>query len=255
MPSQQPSHSLYNTIEALGGMTLLLCKVLRACVPYPRFDWRETLRNAYKMGVESVPIICLTAFFTGAILVVQSGIFVRRFGAHSLLGWGTGYAIFRQVGPALIALMFSGRVGSNNTADLGTMTVTEQIDGLRALAIDPVPYLILPRIVAMITMIFLLTLLGNVVAILGGALFGKLVVGVDISTFWISFTENLRPTDLLYGLSKAVAFGFVISITSCYYGIAVKGGAVGVGRSVNASVVASAIGIMVIDFIVTFAIQ
>src|SRR5262245_32739606 len=118
----------------LGGMAMLAGYVLWALVR-GRCDRQELLRNLYKMGVVSVPIVALTAFFTGGIMVIQSGIFVRRFSAYGLLGWGTGYAVFREVGPILIGLMFSGRVGSNNAAELGTMTVTEQIDGLRALAI------------------------------------------------------------------------------------------------------------------------
>lgn len=241
--------------EEVGGIGVLTLQVLRSLLPYPSMDVRELWRNLYKMGVKSVPIIMLTAFFTGAILVIQSGIFVRRFGAQGLLGWGTGYATFREIGPILIALMFSGRVGSNNTAELGTMTVTEQIDGLRALAIDPIRFLVVPRVTAMMVMLFLLTGLGDLVAIIGGALFGQLIVGVDISVFWHSFVDNLRHWDLLHGLAKSAVFGLVISLTSCHFGMTVKGGAVGVGRAVNAAVVAAAVGIMVLDFVMTFVLR
>src|SRR5206468_11589467 len=120
--------------------------------------------------------------FTGGIMVIQSGIFVRRFNAAGLVGWGAGYAVFREVGPILIGLMFSGRVGANNTAELGTMTVTEQLDGLRALAIDPIRYLIVPRVVAMMIALFCLTLIGDAVAIGGGLLFGKLLLSVEFSS-------------------------------------------------------------------------
>src|SRR5205814_3780239 len=130
-------------------------------------DWRELIRNLHKMGNRSVPIVMLTAFFTGGIMVIQSGMFVKRFGATSLVGWGAGYATMREVGPILIGLMFSGRVGANNTAELGTMTVTEQLDGLRALAIDPVRYLIVPRVLAMMVTLFCLVLIGDLVAITG----------------------------------------------------------------------------------------
>ena len=241
--------------EEVGGIGVLTLQVLRSLLPYPSMDVRELWRNLYKMGVKSVPIIMLTAFFTGAILVIQSGIFVRRFGAQGLLGWGTGYATFREIGPILIALMFSGRVGSNNTAELGTMTVTEQVDGLRALAIDPIRFLVVPRVTAMMVMLFLLTGLGDLVAIVGGALFGQLIVGVDISVFWHSFVDNLRHWDLLHGLAKSAVFGLVISLTSCHFGMTVKGGAVGVGRAVNAAVVAAAVGIMVLDFVMTFVLR
>jgi phospholipid/cholesterol/gamma-HCH transport system permease protein len=210
------------------------------------------VRNLHKMGVRSVPIVGLTAFFTGGIMLIQSGIFVRRFGAYGLLGWGVGYAVFREVGPILISLMFSGRVGANNTAELATMTVTEQIDGLRALAIDPIRYLLVPRVVAMIVMLFCLTLVGDLVAIGGGALFGKLLLGVDLPTFYHSFAQNLHPADLLHGLWKSIAFGAVIALSSCHFGISVRGGAVGVGRAVNAAVVAAAVGIMLLDYFLTY---
>src|SRR5688572_31335781 len=126
-------------------------------------------------------------------MVIQSGIFVQRFNATGLVGWAAGYAVFREVGPILIGLMFSGRVGANNTAELGTMTVTEQLDGLRALAIDPIRYLIVPRVVAMITMLFSLVVLGDLVAIVGGALFAKLLLNVEFATFYYSFADNLEP--------------------------------------------------------------
>lgn len=235
----------------LGGMTLLAGQVLRSLVP-PRLDGRELLRNLYRMGNRSVPIIALTAFFVGGIMVIQAGLFVRRFGATGLVGWGAGYSIFREVGPILIALMFSGRVGSNNTAELGTMTVTEQIDGLRALAIDPIGYLIVPRVVAMTLCLFSLTVLGDVVAIGGGALFSKLLLDIDYATFRASLFSLLGWYDFVHGLVKAFIFGVAIAVTSCYFGISVRGGAVGVGRAVNAAVVAAAVSIVLLDFFVTY---
>jgi phospholipid/cholesterol/gamma-HCH transport system permease protein len=233
-----------------GGMTLLGARVVRSLFP-PRLDGREFVRNLYRMGVTSVPIIALTAFFTGGIMLIQSGMFVRRFGAYGLLGWGVGYSVFREVGPILIALMFSGRVGANNTAELGTMTITEQIDGLRALAIDPIEYLLTPRVLAMMITLFCLTLLGDLVAIVGGAFVGRLLLGVSGYTFYHSFADNLAPRDLLHGLIKAACFGGVIALSSCHYGVSVRGGAVGVGRAVNAAVVAAAVGVMLLDFLLT----
>jgi phospholipid/cholesterol/gamma-HCH transport system permease protein len=233
---------------------VLLGRVLRALFP-PRIDGRELLRHIYRMGNKSVAIVTLTAFFTGGIMVIQSGIFVKRYGATGLLGWGTGYATLRELGPILIALMFSGRVGANNTAELGTMTVTEQIDGLRALAIDPVRYLLIPRVVAMVITLFALTLLGDLVAMCGAAMFGQLLLGVELSTFYYSFIENLHISDLMHGLIKSAGFGFAIALTSCHFGVTVKGGAVGVGRAVNAAVVSAATAIVLIDFIMTFLLR
>jgi len=237
-----------------GGMTLLAWRVLLAALT-GRVDLRELLRNLQKMGVESVPIVALTAFFTGGIMVIQSGIFVKRFGAYGLLGFGAGYATLREVGPILIGLMFSGRVGANNAAELGTMTVTEQLDGLRALAIDPIAFLIVPRVIGMIIALFCLTLIGDTVAIFGGALFGKLLLGVELSSFLHSFADNLKPWDLEIGLVKAAVFGLAISITSCHFGVSVKGGAVGVGRAVNDAVVAAAVAIMISDNLLTMLLR
>ena len=240
--------------DEAGGMALLSLKLLAALVP-PRFSTRELTRHLYKMGVASVPIVAMTAFFTGGIMVVQSGIFVKRFGAYGLLGWGAGYATLREVGPILIGLMFSGRVGSNNAAELGTMTVTEQIDGLRALAIEPVRWLILPRVLAMVIAMVSLLVIGDLVAIGGGMLFGKLLLGVELSSFYHSAVDNLKPWDFLVGVIKAGFFGLSIALTSCHFGTSVKGGAVGVGRAVNDAVVAAALAIMISDYLLTLVLR
>ncbi len=240
-----------NTLELLGGMTLVLGAILRRLVP-PRFDIPETWRNFYKVGVKSYPIVAATALFTGAIMVIQSGVYVRRTGATSLLGWGAGYAVLAEVGPVLIGLMFSGRVGANNTAELGTMKVTEQIDALRTLAIDPVAYLVVPRFLAMVTMLLLLTVLGDLFALVGGAITSEFILGVDYRVFFRGVFESRLLDEFFVGLIKATAFGASISIVSCYYGLGVSGGAAGVGRAVNNSVVAAAIGIFVADYVMTW---
>ena len=233
-----------------GGIVTMLGRVLRSLVP-PSVDGRELLRNLFKMGNQSVPIVALTAFFTGGVMLVQTGIFVRRFGATGLVGWAAGYSIFREVGPILIGLMFSGRVGAHNTAELGTMTVTEQLDGLRALAIDPTRYLIVPRVLAMMVTLLCLTVVGDLVAIVGAALFAKLLLGIEWGTFIGSFADNVKVADVVNGLVKSVFFGLAISLTSCHFGTTVRGGAVGVGRAVNAAVVAAAASIMLLDFFLT----
>jgi phospholipid/cholesterol/gamma-HCH transport system permease protein len=235
----------------LGGITILAGRVARCLVP-PRMDGRELVRNMYKMGNRSVPIVALTAFFVGGIMVIQAGMYVKQFNAAGLVGWGAGYAIFREIGPVLIALMFSGRVGSNNTAELGTMTVTEQLDGLRALAIDPIAYLIVPRVIAMMVMLFVLTVIGDAVAVAGGMLFNKLLLDIEYSTFYYSLVDNLGWMDFVHGLVKSAVFGLSIALTSCYFGVSVRGGATGVGRAVNAAVVAAAVSIMLLDFFLTF---
>jgi phospholipid/cholesterol/gamma-HCH transport system permease protein len=241
--------------EEAGGIALLAARTARALFAIPPVDGPELLRNLYKMAWRSVPIVVLTAFFVGGIMVIQSGIFVKRFAAYGLLGWGASYATFREVGPILIGLMFSGRVGSNNAAELGTMTVTEQIDGLRTLAIDPVRYLIVPRVLAMIIAMTCLVVIGDAVAISGGVLFGKLLLHTEFSTFIHSAIDNLKPWDFAIGLVKAAVFGLAVALTSCHFGTSVKGGAVGVGRAVNNAVVAAAIAILVADDLLTLILK
>jgi phospholipid/cholesterol/gamma-HCH transport system permease protein len=237
--------------DEAGGMALLAWRVLVGLVTL-KLDRRELVRNLYKMGVQSLPIVALTAFFTGGIMVIQSGIFIRRFGAYGLLGFGAGYATLREVGPILIGLMFSGRVGANNAAELGTMTVTEQLDGLRALAIDPVRFLVVPRVIAMIITLVALTIIGDLVALTGASVVGRAMLDIDWSTMFHSFADNLKPYDFLHGVYKSIVFGAAIAVACCYFGVTVRGGAVGVGRAVNAAVVASAVSIMLLDFFITY---
>ncbi len=237
--------------QEVGGIVILTGQVLRALIP-PRIEWRELLKNLHKMGNRSVPIVALTAFFAGALMILQAGPFVKKFGATSLAGYGAGYAVLREIGPILIALMFSGRVGANNTAELATMTVTEQLDGLRALAIDPVKFLVVPRVLAMMITLLALTVIGDLVALLGATAVARGLLGIDFATMYYSFADNLKPFDFLLGIYKSVAFGAAIAVSSCYFGVSVRGGAVGVGKAVNAAVVAAAVSIMLLDFFVTY---
>lgn len=135
------------------------------------------------------------------------------------------------------------------------MTVTEQIDGLRALAIDPIPYLIVPRVLAMMISMFCLLVLGDVVAIGGGLLLGKVLLNVEFTAFLVSFVDNVKLWDLSVGLIKATFFGMTIALTSCHFGVSVKGGAVGVGRAVNDAVVAAALSIMISDDLLTLVLR
>lgn len=237
--------------DTVGGITLTLFRILRAASRL-RFDRDETWLNLYKVGVKSYPIVIMTAIFTGAIMVIQSGQYVKQTGATGLLGWGAGYAVLAEVGPVLIGLMFSGRVGANNTAELGTMKVTEQIDALRALAIDPMQHLVVPRFLAMVLMLLLLTALGDLFALVGGALTSQFILDVDWRVFFNGVFNSQLLDEYLVGLSKGVTFGASISVVSCFYGLGVSGGAAGVGRAVNNCVVTSAIGIFVWDYVITY---
>lgn len=243
-----------NVATEAGGMTLLLGRVLKRIFP-PQFDYRELIRAGERFGWQSAPIVAVTALFTGGIMVMQSLPYVEQMQAMRLLPWAAAFATLREVGPVLIGLMFSGRVGSNNTAELGTMAVTEQIDALRLLAIDPYRLLIAPRFLAMVIMMFALTILGDLCAVLGAMFTARAMAGMEMFQFLMLMREQVRLADLASGLIKAVFFGAEIAIVSCWFGIGAKGGAQGVGRAVNASVVGSALGIILLDWLVTTVLK
>ena len=240
------------TAETAGGMGILLWRIATRFFP-PRIDTGEICKNLYKMGVKSLPIVAVTALFTGAIMVIQAATIVKRYSAEGLLGWGAGFGTLREIAPLLTALMISGRVGANNTAELGTMVVTEQLDALRVLAIDPIGFLIVPRFIAIVMTLFMMTLFADALALFGAAHTGKALLNVDPVTFYNGFTGGLLDFgDVANGLTKSVVFGVVIALASCHFGLATTGGAPGVGRSVNAQVVASAAGIFVLDYVTSF---
>jgi phospholipid/cholesterol/gamma-HCH transport system permease protein len=239
----------------IGGMGMLLGRILSRLVRLD-LDADETLSNLYKMGVRSLPIVFVTAIFTGGIMVVQAAPTIERYGAHGLLGWGAGFGTLREVGPLLTALMISGRVGANNTAELGTMVVTEQFDALRALAIDPISFLIAPRFVGIVATLFLSTIFADVLALIGAAYAGVPLLGVEPSLFYEGLTSGLLGMgDVLHGLLKSIVFGVVMALASCEFGMTTEGGAPGVGRAVNATVVVTAAGIFLVDYLVSFAVR
>jgi phospholipid/cholesterol/gamma-HCH transport system permease protein len=195
------------------------------------------------------------AMAAGAIMVVQAGMYVRMMGAYNLLGWGAGFATLREVGPVFIALIFSGRVGAQTTAELATMVVTDQVDALRLMAIDPLRLLVGPRVVALTVVLVCLTMIGDVMSILGGAVTAKLLLDVGPTTFFDSLRTYGTTGDVLNGLCKSVAFAVAIAGTACHHGMSVRGGAASVGRAVNASVVASAAWVFLVDFALAFLLQ
>ena len=257
-PNEGALHAMgtafFSIASTVGGMGILLAKV-GSRVLTGRVDGSELWKNLYKMAVKSLPIVVVTALFTGAIMVVQAAPIVKRYGAEGLVGWGAGFGTLREIAPLLTALMISGRVGANNTAELGTMVVTEQIDALRVLAIDPISFLIAPRFLAMIITLFLSTIFADALALLGAAYSGYGLLGVEPGVFYNGLTSGLLGIgDVTSGLVKSVVFGVVMALASCQYGLAVKGGAPGVGRAVNATVVASAAGIFILDYFVSFTV-
>jgi phospholipid/cholesterol/gamma-HCH transport system permease protein len=245
-----------HTATTAGGMTILFGRVVARLMP-PRIDVRELEKNLYKMAFKSLPIVVVTALFTGAIMIIQAAPIVKRYGAEGQLGWGAGIGTLREIAPLLTALMISGRVGANNTAELGTMVVTDQFDALRVLAIDPIAFLIAPRFISIITTLFMMTLFADVLALFGAAVTGEVLLGVSPQIFYNGLTSSMVSRlgfgDVANGLVKSILFGLIIALSSCHFGLSTTGGAPGVGRAVNATVVASAAGIFLIDYLVSFA--
>ncbi len=243
-------------LEIVGALGFVLVSVLGS-VARREVERSELTRNLHRMGVGSVPVVVVTALFVGGIMVVQAAPLVERYGAQGLLGWGAAFGILREVGPVLTGLMISGRVGANNAAELGTMRVTEQVDGLRSLAIDPAGYLLAPRFIAIVLTAVLGTVFAMAIALLGAAAVGLLLLGVHPMTFYNGMVGGglLSHLDVLHGVTKAALFGTIIALSSCALGMRATGGAPGVGRAVNATVVVSALGIFVMDYLVSFAAQ
>jgi phospholipid/cholesterol/gamma-HCH transport system permease protein len=242
------------TAQTAGGMAVLFGRIVVRLASFPpRLDYPELKRNLHKMSVKSLPIVVVTALFTGAIMIIQAAPIVRRYGAEGLLGWAAGFSTLREIAPLLTALMISGRVGANNTAELGTMVVTEQIDALRTLAIDPIAFLIAPRFIAIVVTLFTMTLYADGVALFSAAWAGLGLMQIEPKSFYHGLTSGLLNFgDVADGLIKSVVFGLVIALSSCHFGLSTTGGAPGVGRSVNATVVASAAGVFILDYLVSF---
>lgn len=203
--------------------------------------------QAKKIGVQSLPIISLVSLFIGVILALQTAVQMQRLGSEMYIASIVAISVIRELGPVLTALVVAGRVGASITAEIGTMTVTEQIDALQAMATNPVQYLVVPRFLALIFMLPILTLYADIIGMFGGYLIcvHKLQIA---SSMYINITfDSLLIKDLLTGLIKTVFFGMLIAFIACYEGLTVKGGAEGVGKVTRDSVVTSFLMIITAD--------
>jgi len=216
-PVRQVGSFFIESSSETGGAALLLGSIMKRLFP-PTFDKAEFKRCMLRMGYKSLSIMIATAFVVGVILVIQAFVFVDRYGLRSQLGWGAGFVTIRELGPVLLALMFSGRVGAYTAAELGTMEVTDQVDGLRCLAIDPISYLVVPRFLAMIFSLVALTIIGNTVALISASIMGEIMMEVDQHTFWSNLFSMLTPWDYATSVIKSALFGGIIAVTSCHYG-------------------------------------
>lgn len=215
------------------------------------FYWRDFVEQLDYIGVQSLTVVLLTGLFTGAVLALQSGLTLDAFGARPLVGRLVGTSMVKELGPVLTALMITGRVGSSAAAELGSMCVTDQINALRALGTDPVRKLVVPRVLAGVLMVPVLTVIADFVGIVGGWLIAVSQLGVGTSVYWNSVLEGLSLRDASMGLLKPFFLGYAIVSIACHVGLRVRGGTEGVGRATTSAVVAASVSVLAMDFFVT----
>jgi phospholipid/cholesterol/gamma-HCH transport system permease protein len=203
------------------------------------------------MGVRSLGVALTAAVFTGMVFALQSAVNMARFGAETYVGAVTALAILRELGPVLTAILVGGKVASGITAELGSMKVTEQIDALRTLGVNYVKRLIVPRVLAALLVFPLLTVLADVLGILGGMAIMFLERSADVWAYWNVTTYWVVPRDFLMGVGKSVFFGVIVTLIGCYNGLNTEGGTEGLGRATTATVVHVTMGVIVSDFFLT----
>jgi phospholipid/cholesterol/gamma-HCH transport system permease protein len=204
-----------------------------------------------ELGVKSVSITGITALFTGMVLALQSAYSLEAFGGKAFIGRVVSLSLVRELGPVLTALMVGGRVGSGITAELGSMTVTEQVDALRAMAISPIRRLVVPRVLATVIMMPVLTAIADLLGILGGLLIAVVELNMTPQDYITSIWQQLSISDIFSGLGKTVFFGLEIAAIGCYNGLQAQGGAASVGRATTRTVVLASICVLISDFFLT----
>lgn len=217
----------------------------------PPFYPRLLLRQMVEIGYYSLPVVGLTAIFTGMVLALQSYSGFARFSAEGAVATVVVLSVTRELAPVLAGLMVAGRIGASMAAEIGTMRVTEQIDALTTLSTNPFKYLVAPRLLAGTLMMPLLVLIADIIGVFGGYIVGVYKLGFNSATYISRTWEYLEPLDVISGLTKAAVFGFMITLLGCYNGYYSKGGAQGVGAATTNAVVSSAIMILVFNYMIT----
>jgi phospholipid/cholesterol/gamma-HCH transport system permease protein len=241
---------VFQMIEDLGNIFLLLLQCL-ACFFRPPSEIRNIVKQMEEVGIKSMPVVMVTATFTGMVLALQSWSGFQRFQATSFVGSVVALSITRELGPVFAGLIVSGRVGASMAAELGTMKVTEQIDALVTLATNPVKFLVVPRVVASTLVLPVLVIFADLVGILGGYFVSVYLLGANPYVYTDKTYQYLQFRDIYTGLVKAAVFGFLIALISCYNGFIAEGGAEGVGRATTRAVVASSMTVLVSDYFMT----
>jgi phospholipid/cholesterol/gamma-HCH transport system permease protein len=237
-------------LEKAGELVLLFLRTIAWSVR-PPYRLRSLLEQMALVGVSSLPIVLITAIFTGAVLALQTTTGFRRFHAEDLVGTVVALSICRELGPVLTGIIVAGRVGSGMAAELGTMRVTEQIDALQTLATDPINYLVVPRFLAAFVMLPVLTALADIIGMAGGFAVSVFVLGANPHIYFRRSLDFLNLDDIYTGLVKAAIFGMIIALVGCYEGFNASGGAEGVGRSTTRSVVLASMLILTANYFVT----
>lgn len=245
-----PADFAKEKVQSVQEYALLAVQSLANLFKRPLY-FADAVQQADLIGFGSLRIVLAAVFFTGAALALNSASTLDRFGAMTVIGQLVSVGIVRELGPVLAGLVVAGRNASGMASELGSMVVTEQIDAMRALGTDPMKKLVTPRVISTMVMLFFLTIIGDLMGLLGGATVVSLVLRLDTHQYWSSAWQTLVFSDVFTGLAKPVVFGFIVATIGCYYGLSTKGGTQGVGRSTTEAVVASMILIIAVDVFIT----
>ncbi len=243
-------NAVFRAVCYIGELSLLLAKTFY-WIFVPPFKWNRVLSQAKRVGPGSFFIAALVAFFVGMIMALQMAYQMVQFSAEIYIPNVVALSLTRELAPVLTALIVAGRIGAGITAEVGSMTVTEQVDALRAFAVDPVKYLVAPRFLALIFMLPLLTIFADLIGIMGGFVICVYKLYINPALDFSMVAQALSARGVLTGLSKTIVFGAIIALVGCYQGLHVRGGAAGVGRATTSSVVISFILIIIADCLFT----
>jgi phospholipid/cholesterol/gamma-HCH transport system permease protein len=247
---QELGRRCMDLIVELGAMSILAGQTLYHAVT-PPYPLRPLIAQMDQVAVRSVPIIGVAATFVGLVLALQTTYGLSRFGAKGTVGIIVGLSMVRELGPVVTAVLVGGRVGSGFTAELGSMKVTEQIDAMRALGVNHIKKLVVPRVLITMLALPLLTVIADALGVLGGMVISQYEFNVDYHHYYNTITQYVRLADMLSGLGKTVFFGFIIALVGCYYGLETRGGTEGLGRATTMSVVTSSLLVFISDFFLT----
>jgi phospholipid/cholesterol/gamma-HCH transport system permease protein len=249
-PLQTVGRLFLGFLGTVGRLVIFTGSALAAIVQ-PPFYFRNLLRQMVEIGYFSLPVVGLTAIFTGMVLALQSYTGFARFSAEGAIANVVVVSITRELGPVLAGLMVAGRIGAAMAAEIGTMRVTEQIDALTTLSTNPMKYMVAPRLVAGVLMLPFLVIIADIIGVFGGYLVAVYKLGFNPANYIQSTWEFMQLEDVVSGLVKAAVFGFIITLMGCYHGYHSRGGAQGVGAATTNAVVSAAILILSTDYILT----